>query len=92
MKKRKFGIKQLLPRKNSRYDQGYYDIYNPVKYVGKRPIIYRSSWEKLFMSWCENNKQVKQWGSEVTAIPYWDAQCIATPAAWSPPLPSSFPP
>lgn len=76
MKSRKHikDIKQLLPRKGSRYEQGYYDIYSPKKYVGKRPIIYRSSWEKLFMSWCENNPQVKQWGSEITAIPYWDAK------------------
>lgn len=72
MIRKRGGIKQLLPRKNSRYEQGYYDIYEPKKYVGKRPIIYRSSWEKLFMSWCENNPQVKEWGSEVTAIPYWD--------------------
>ena len=72
MKKIKRDIKQLLPKKNSRYDQGYFDTYNPKKYVGRRPIIYRSSWEKLFMSWCENNPQVKEWGSEITAIPYYD--------------------
>lgn len=72
MKKKCKDIKNLLPRKNSKFEQGYYDIYNPLKYVGKRPIIYRSSWEKLFMSWCENNEHVKQWGSEITAIPYLD--------------------
>lgn len=69
-------IKKLLPRKQSRYEQGYFDVYNPKKYVGKRPIIYRSSWEKLFMSWCENNKNVKEWGSEITAIPYCDGMGV----------------
>lgn len=69
---RKYGIKNLKPNPKSRFKQGYFDIENPKKYVGKRPIIYRSSWELMFMKYCENTDEVLQWGSEVTCIPYYD--------------------
>lgn len=69
---RKYGIKNLKPNPKSRFKQGYFDIQNPKKYVGKRPIIYRSSWELMFMKYCENTDEVLQWGSEVTCIPYYD--------------------
>lgn len=68
-------IKNLLPRQQSKkqkFLQGYYDIHNPKKYFGPRPIIYRSSWELKFMMWCENNSNVIEWSSESTAIPYYD--------------------
>lgn len=65
-------ITDLKPRKNSRFKQGYFDIYNPTKYIGKRPIIYRSSWEMMFMKYCEQKPDIIEWGSEVTGIPYYD--------------------
>ena len=33
-------------------------------------IIYRSSYERKFIVWLENNEQVKNWGSECIRIPY----------------------
>lgn len=64
-------IKQLKPRKQSRYSQGYLDPRTCKKYIDPgHPIIYRSSYEKKFIVWCENSKQVVRWGSEVVQIPY----------------------
>lgn len=66
-------IKQLKPSKNSRYSQGY---INPasckklIESVRNQPIIYRSSYEKKFVAWCEMCPTVKTWGSEVIEIPY----------------------
>lgn len=71
MKKR--SIKDLLPNPNKRYKQGFYDTYNPKKYFGKRPIIYRSSLELKFMTWCENSSLISSWSSEPEpGIPYFD--------------------
>jgi hypothetical protein len=36
----------------------------------KGTIIYRSSWERIFMSWCDRNPSVLRWASEPFAIPY----------------------
>ncbi len=66
-------IKHLKPvqkSKRSRYLQGYFDKYNPVKYFGPRPIIYRSSLELAFMRKCEANSSVEKWSSEEIVIPY----------------------
>ena len=66
-------IKQLKPSANSRYQQGYIDPGSCHKLfpdlVHDR-IIYRSSYEKKFIYWCENNPNVKYWGSECMSIPY----------------------
>ena len=40
--------------------------------VKRQPIIYRSSWEKKFILWCESCKNVKHWGSECTCIKYFN--------------------
>lgn len=63
-------IKHQLPKKNSRYKQGLFDEYNPVKYVGPRPIVYRSSLEYKFMIKLELNPNVMKWSSENFQIPY----------------------
>ena len=63
-------IKNLKPNSNSRFKQGYFDQYNPKKYFGKRPIIYRSSWELSFMLKMEANNSVEAWTSEEIVIPY----------------------
>ena len=64
-------IKNLKPNKKSRYSQGYLDPRSCKKYIDpSHPIIYRSSYEKKFIIWCENNPNVERWGSEVIQIPY----------------------
>ena len=66
-------IKQLKPRKNSRYSQGYIDPNSCKKLfpqLSHTRIIYRSSYEKKFIIWLEQNNMVKYWGSECFKIPY----------------------
>ena len=44
---------------------------NPQKYIGNPTnIIYRSSWERRFMIFCDMNESVLEWGSEEVIIPY----------------------
>ena len=51
--------------------QGRFKPRNPGKYKGDPSnIIYRSSWEKKFMLWCDCNLNVLEWGSEEIVIPY----------------------
>ena len=67
-------IKQLKPSKSARYQQGYLDINCCKKYfpqLKNDKIIYRSSYERKFMMWLENCKNVKHWGSECFYIPYY---------------------
>lgn len=70
MKKR--SIKHLRPRLNSHYNQGYYHPVNEEKYVGPRPIIYRSGWEYEFSKYCDITPEVLHWSSEPVAIRYWN--------------------
>jgi hypothetical protein len=64
-------IKNLKPTKNARTKQGYFSIKESKKYVGKvKTVIYRSSWEQRFCTWCERSPQVSQWASESIAIKY----------------------
>ena len=50
--------------------QGRFKPRNPGKYKGDPSnIIYRSSWEKKFMLWCDCNLNVLEWGSEEIVIP-----------------------
>ena len=50
---------------------GRFRPINIKKYRGDyRNIIYRSSWEKVFMSYCDKNENVIEWGSEEVIIPY----------------------
>lgn len=64
------GIKSFGPNKRSKFEQGHFDDYNPRKYKGPRPIIYRSSWEKKFFIRMEMNPDVEWWSSEPFPIPY----------------------
>lgn len=51
--------------------KGRYKVTHPKKYKGDlSEIVYRSSWELKFMRWCDYNKNVLEWGSETTIIPY----------------------
>ena len=67
-------IKNVKPTKNSGFNQGYFKPNNPSKYAGPTPIIYRSSWERKFMMWCDKNEKVSMWSSEPVEIPYWSRQ------------------
>lgn len=51
--------------------QGRYNVKNPEKYVGDlKNCIYRSSWERRFMSYLDQNPSVSKWGSEPFYVPY----------------------
>jgi hypothetical protein len=54
----------------SKFANGFYQVINPAKYVGKKVPHYRSSWEFAFMSFCDNNPSVTQWASEAIKINY----------------------
>lgn len=43
---------------------------NPGKYVGRYPIMARSTWELKFMRWCDQNPSVEAWASEAVIVPY----------------------
>ena len=65
------GIKDLKPTKNARTKQGDYSVKESVKYVGAvKKVIYRSSWEQRFCTWCERSPKVEKWASESIAIKY----------------------
>lgn len=53
------------------YHQGRYTPQNPQKYRGDvNNIIFRSSWERKFFTWCDVNSSVLEWSSEEIVIPY----------------------
>ena len=58
--------------------KGRYTPKNPQKYKGNpRKIIYRSSWERKLMVYCDTNKAILEWGSEEIIISYlspWDGR------------------
>ena len=54
----------------AKYANGFYQLLNPGKYVGKRTPHYRSGWEHTFMRFCDNNPNVLQWASESIHINY----------------------
>jgi len=64
-------IKNVKPTKNSGFNQGYFTPTYPQKYLGKPPIIYRSSWERKFMIMCDSRDDVVAWSSEPVEIKYW---------------------
>ena len=53
-----------------KYANGFYQILNPGKYVGKKTPHYRSGWEHTFMRFCYNNHSILQWASESIHINY----------------------
>jgi len=54
----------------SKFAQGFYQVRNADKYVGKGAPRYRSGWEHAFMRFLDNNDHVMQWASESISIPY----------------------
>jgi hypothetical protein len=45
---------------------------NPQKYIGRFPILIRSSWERMFAQWLDLTPSVIKWSSESIQIPYYD--------------------
>ena len=54
----------------SKYANGKFQLQNPEKYVGNKTPTYRSSWEFVFMTFCDNNPSVINWASEPFMVPY----------------------
>jgi len=57
-----------------RWYQGEFTPKNPKKCInltlgGQKPFA-RSSWEMRLMNWCDSNKNVISWGSEIIKVPY----------------------
>jgi hypothetical protein len=53
------------------WQQDFYQIKNPSKYLGDvSNIFYRSSWERKAFEFCDNNPNVLHWASEEIVIPY----------------------
>lgn len=50
--------------------QGFYQMKNPDRYAGTKQPFYRSSWEQVFMTFCDNHPSVINWASEPMKIPY----------------------
>ena len=56
-------IKNMKPKKNSKYHQGMLDPKSLVKYFTScknEPIIYRSGLEYQFIMFCESNSKIKR--------------------------------
>ena len=54
----------------SKFARGKFTMKHPEKYIGNKIPIYRSSWEMSFMNFCDTNKSILRWGSEIVKIPY----------------------
>ena len=70
----KNNIKNVKPRKNSKYHQGYIDPKALHKYYDgckNEPVIYRSGLEYQFIEYCENSPMIVKWASEPIKIPYY---------------------
>ena len=64
-------IKKVKP--NGEYKSGKYDPKNPDKYIGDiHNIIFRSSWEYRFCTYCDTNEAILKWSSEPVVIPYYN--------------------
>jgi hypothetical protein len=62
-------IKNVKP-KRGKYSQGYYTPINESKYVGPKPIVYRSSWERKMCMYCDEKTEIVKWSSEPIKIKY----------------------
>ena len=62
-------IKNIRPSKGT-FIQGYYTPLNESKYVGPKPIVFRSSWEKKMCMYCDEKTEIVKWSSEPIKIRY----------------------
>jgi hypothetical protein len=66
-------IHDFLKPQRGRVKQGYFTPMNPEKYSGDiTKIIYRSSWELKFLTYCDNTEAVVEYASEPMPIKYWN--------------------
>jgi hypothetical protein len=71
-------IKNLKPKSNSPYKQGYYSPVNLEKYMADPgQIIYRSSWEYRFCHACDMNPNIVKWSSEPIGIDFYNPIKVA---------------
>ena len=62
---------KFQPRKSGRFKQGLIEPKDLQKYLGKKPITYRSSWELKFIQRIDQyDPNVLKWASEPIEIPY----------------------
>ena len=60
-----------FPNIDRRAYKGIFKPLNKAKYKGQvNNIVYRSSWEKRFMVYCDKTKEIVEWGSEEFALYY----------------------
>lgn len=64
------GFKKTTQGLYTPINEGKYSSYGGKKRVDVRNIVYRSSWERVFMKYCDTNPNILSWGSEETMIPY----------------------
>ncbi len=57
-------------RPTGKYKSGTYTPINKDKYIGKYPIVYRSSWERKFCIYCDKSDTILRWSSESMQIQY----------------------
>lgn len=51
--------------------RGKFTPKNVEKYVGDASdIVFRSLWERTFMRWCDESRDVIKWSSETVTVPY----------------------
>lgn len=64
----------------NKWAKGKFNPKNPQKYMGKKAPTYRSSWELVFMRFCDENPHITEWISEPMRIPYLNPikQCKTT--------------
>jgi len=58
--------------KNNKWYQGQYNPINRQKYQGNSTPVYRSSLERKFFYYFDNNPNVVAWASESIIIPYYN--------------------
>jgi hypothetical protein len=54
----------------NKWAKGKFIPKNPQKYMGNKAPTYRSSWEFVFMKFCDENAHITEWASEPMRIPY----------------------
>ena len=60
-----------MVNREKKFLQGVFSPKNPKKYRGDpTKVIYRSSWERKFMNYCDSKDSIVEWSSETTIIPY----------------------
>ena len=62
-----------MSSKNSKYIQGIYTPINKNKYMGNGNPVYRSSLERDFFLFFDQNPNVTAWASEGIVVPYYSS-------------------